>query len=553
MSDHFVHEANASRAIELLPSIEAVFGIRLIEYTLNACLDDLRESPEPSQIRTLEILNDMASAIQQIANPLQRRFAHVGYIRTTSERPLSTISQLRNFNGGSFPDLPTESSLESCLIKIAVDLFPALLIIPDNEFTGMNDPIFSFSHVSGWRGDGFASAFLADPELARLFPPYRSGEGHWLDSQPFPGNVVSEVIWSNGSGGTLGVLGIPQSMIEYLFALMRIDNKVHLEYIPEYVANVCRTARQLAGGKSVRLSLVASVSNIERDKDSGLREVTLAEGRLVIDSGLAGVFNHVGEGSVGVLLVETDMKLMDILRIEQGKDRELDRKLVHRKSTFQSSHRNAMRSLLMARMSITLSSTSQVLGPHVHRWSIPNPLSGGAYSSAGEHSAYPTSSAVTITSEVAIAITEWSRKLQNCPEKLELGMRRIVAATTQRIDPSDAFIDAVVCWESLLGTNEGEVTFRVCGALAHLLCPDNPNERVKLYEELRSLYKQRSKLIHGSDVGVAQNDQSNQNYSERRDRAIMVSIQAIRAILSDPRLRENIDSSTRNRILLIGA
>jgi hypothetical protein len=50
-------------------------------------------------------------------------------------------------------------------------------------------------------------------------------------------------------------------------------------------------------------------------------------------------------------------------------------------------------------------------------------------------------------------------------------------------EPMDVFIDAVIAWESLFGTTEGEPTFRVTTCLAALL-EDDPARRVELKSQL---------------------------------------------------------------------
>lgn len=45
-------------------------------------------------------------------------------------------------------------------------------------------------------------------------------------------------------------------------------------------------------------------------------------------------------------------------------------------------------------------------------------------------------------------------------------------AASFRSDPGDRLIDAVIGWENLYASGQGESTFRISGALAWLLEPD---------------------------------------------------------------------------------
>jgi hypothetical protein len=52
---------------------------------------------------------------------------------------------------------------------------------------------------------------------------------------------------------------------------------------------------------------------------------------------------------------------------------------------------------------------------------------------------------------------------------VDIAIRRTLLAAAERADPTDALVDAVIAWENLVGSSEGEQTLRISAALAWLL------------------------------------------------------------------------------------
>jgi len=81
---------------------------------------------------------------------------------------------------------------------------------------------------------------------------------------------------------------------------------------------------------------------------------------------------------------------------------------------------------------------------------------------------------------------------------MDLAARRIISASGERLDRSDALIDAVTVWENLVGTGT-EVTFRVTAAISKAL-EANPKKRKPLQRRLAEIYRVRSAVVHGDLV-----------------------------------------------------
>lgn len=120
------------------------------------------------------------------------------------------------------------------------------------------------------------------------------------------------------------------------------------------------------------------------------------------------------------------------------------------------------------------------------------------------------------------AIEEWARRLNTRHvDNLQVTARRIVSAIAERMDRSDALIDAVMAWESLVGTKH-ETVFRVTAALSKLV-ETNPTERRALRSQLGKTYDVRSRVVHGDTVDPLA-------VAQEADRAIDIALAATRAL-----------------------
>jgi len=147
-----------------------------------------------------------------------------------------------------------------------------------------------------------------------------------------------------------------------------------------------------------------------------------------------------------------------------------------------------------------------------------------------------------------IAGTEnWSTLLDTPAFKhVKVGARRLLRAISDRTDPGDSLIDAIIAWESFFGTSV-ETSFRVTLAMAKLLEPESRERRRDLHKELKELYNTRSKLVHGRlDVG-----DDYEKISASRDLAIAHGMSTIRSLLLRPELLEIEDSANRSTSLIL--
>jgi hypothetical protein len=104
---------------------------------------------------------------------------------------------------------------------------------------------------------------------------------------------------------------------------------------------------------------------------------------------------------------------------------------------------------------------------------------------------------------------------------LQITERRLVSAIAQRAEKDDALIDAVIAWESLVGTRY-RTTARVAGALTNLLEGEAP-ERPALRRRLLEIYDLRSRVVHGDLTG-------GDDVSAASNQAIDIGLHAVRKL-----------------------
>jgi hypothetical protein len=122
------------------------------------------------------------------------------------------------------------------------------------------------------------------------------------------------------------------------------------------------------------------------------------------------------------------------------------------------------------------------------------------------------------------AAEDWSRRLeQEHEDNLQVAERRIVSAIAERFDKADSLIDAVIAWESIVGTRT-ETVFRVTAALTRLLEAD-PTKRSDFRQSLSKIYDTRSRVVHGELVDPA-------NIASASDDAINIGLRTLRELYS---------------------
>ena len=97
-----------------------------------------------------------------------------------------------------------------------------------------------------------------------------------------------------------------------------------------------------------------------------------------------------------------------------------------------------------------------------------------------------------------------------------------------------------MCWENIIGS-EHEVTFKVCASMAKLLSENN-NDRNLIFKELKTIYNERSELVHGNiKYNTNQND---------INKAIIYAAKLMDVIISNDKLLSMANDERSDYILL---
>lgn len=123
---------------------------------------------------------------------------------------------------------------------------------------------------------------------------------------------------------------------------------------------------------------------------------------------------------------------------------------------------------------------------------------------------------------------------------IEIAIKRLLSAVCSRDNDDDALIDAVMCWENIIGS-ESEVTFRICASIAKLLAKDS-DERNSIYQKLKGIYRTRSSLVHGNSKYKTNSDTTQQ--------AIFYAIRLLNAILEDNKMLQ-MESTKRSEYIML--
>jgi Apea-like HEPN len=526
-------------------ALATFYGQEFLDYAFNGRrLEDSLNAPtffEHSQ----SLLKAVLGAATPEQGALNQRLQVVFVLGQVQENGLNLAQTLHSGNGGILPEVANTDPLVAHLTRLALAIFPILSIPrPDpGNWPGESSDISVLLNVHP-EYRSFLSAILEDSALSALFS---KAHGALPEKTEDLYGISMNAIWSSGMGGGTQLVMLPTAALEYTRLWMRL-NENDAGAVEKATTSVIDLMRKLASKRKTSVPVVVGLGNLNLDKG---QEISLSGGRVVDAAPLRGFYGAIGGETTSLLILDAELSILDIFDGEEAKSDDgepaIFRRMTHRRPAIDAASRALDREIVRARLAITLGSAEgKQYAPVVRsRWT-PNPFfaGGGGWSGVPAGLTIPGDSLVD--KDGADAIAEWSRRLVGLPESIWLGARRLVGAIADRIDPLDAFIDAVVCWENLLGA-EAEVSFRLCAGMALLLEPENPEKRAELFSEMRELYGVRSGLVHGS------REPSDAKAAEYRSRAIELALSAMRCLFDHPELLEAKSSSERNRRLVIGA
>ncbi|MFG3557249.1 hypothetical protein ACGGAQ_22970 [Micromonospora sp. NPDC047557] len=466
---------------------------------------------------------------------------------------LQSLSSLRHQCGGTPPPFESEDEVEALLLEAVYHVWPALLLPPPEKDSSSLRAGMQFAILGMPINAALGLAIVRDTDFRKIFTDDARFEALDLLEESKKLRVHTNLWWRSGQGGTTWVEAIASHLVLHGVTMAGIHDQRTFADAARYASAGLQIARRLAGGRQATVPLMATISNIDLGDD--VDEIDTAWGKLFRPTPMSrALLREVGlwhNGSpretTAVLASEAFDKLVCLQHRWPDVEFEDDHKWWKSYSDETNKAWTEAESMLdKLRFSLLLSSSpDSLIAAVAESASYLNPLA----RSDARHLNYFVqvfAGRTVITSSIAETVQQWSYRVKDeHPRSLETGMRRLLSAATFRLDPMDGFIDAVMCWENLFGEAQ-ETSFKVCGALAKLLEPNDRLRREALYGELKKLYDTRSKIVHGSP-----REPTRQSAAEHRDRAVVIALTALRAAYEYPGLIKLGDSSERYKQVLL--
>lgn len=457
----------------------------------------------------------------------------------------SLAGYLHQLSGGSVARVPASKDVVVQAIReIAHDIWPSLLLTPPTRGPRtfwMNKMAGVFSHP---KAIDACKAFMADPKLKLLFPDAPS----IADASTF-NDVVLQVqanwILSSGQGGTRQLISIIDAVIFNAAVLAQLDGSQLTERgLMDTIPKSVETFRSLATMKPVEVPAIIGFSGLRIEDetvlkfgDDELRTVRSVEKDLLLNE---------AERVTSVFSTKFPIQLLKVSSFDPGDSDQFMKVWQKFSPRIQESYNTLQRRIDRVRLSLLLASEGEELlaTSEVSRY-IADPTQPGGISNWQMDPRTPASYPLKEGQDEEV-LRFHALIQEKHPESLNIAMKRILSAVSQRWDATDAFIDAVVVWENAFGTTQ-ETTFRVTASIAKLLEPGSTENRAKLQKELKGLYETRSRLIHG-----AKEPKPEEAWAQR-ERTIAIALDVLRKLYTErPDLLELSSELRSSQLLLEG-
>jgi Apea-like HEPN len=492
---------------DLLASWNFLLGEELVAFLLGAPPGGTPDANDPAADGVLRWLSTNVGVLESEDPRLP-----VALVRATAEG-LPLAWALRRRAGGDVPDPDAfEEGTDLHVARIARDTFPVLLARPDLMLSA---------------GPGRALP-AADPTIGLSqvvdIHPSASALAAALDTEGLTGSDLS--FRSAMMVSPLAELS-PDVLLGAAARRMRHATERSAQTFMRSAAEVLGQTRQLVAGEDVELPAFIGFASLGLPQGA---ELTIPQGRLRrVNDG------EVRYAPVSVLADSVLETAVSARVVEPGTANDL-------------SHADGQERLSRLAREVCLATA---LGspdavprtcPAVAWVTELAPL-GGSSAFRPLHSARAPSARDAPMSENELrGLKRWTREIADADlSRVQIAVDRLLRALWEP-EWSESLIDAVISWESLLGTRI-ETSFRVTAALAKL-CEQDPTRRLDGRKRLQRIYDARSRLVHGE---VPEGE-----LHEHRAGAIATALDALRHLIHDhPELLALSKSSARaDRLLL---
>lgn len=511
----------------------ANYGDATLAYALDLPRGDL---PEERDSRRWEVVEELSTLMVSDSplTPEQKLSLRTGLLlRFLPGIEKTYIEHIREHVGGRLPNM-TGDPLVDALVRL---LFNGLAIdqVPGSETDRF---LVSASFQDPRLLLPAANAFLADPDLSRLFPD----ADRQVDDQQGT-TATSMLTWLPAGGGTTYLSILLGSLVEQTLARMRLLDSLSEENIEDFVQETIDLLRRFARGVEVDTYIVTGLLGVDVSGsiDRGAWGIRTAAG-LAIN----GMLGREESRPRSVLWARTPHRLLSVDRADLD-EAEMSSVFESMNELNQNFHGELTRKISTLRFAILAWAleAGRIDAVSVHTtasWSLlPIAHSQPPWVHAESRPVAPIVLSVSELERVAEIVEE----LGEVTPRLDIALSRIIRVASERRDPADALVDAVIAWENMLGSTT-ETTFKVCASLSWLLEPRDEERRRQIHSRAKKIYGLRSRLVHGAEHPDFQD-----SYKSAQD-ALALAIRAFLAIHSNPEFVDMKSGSRSEAILMRG-
>ena len=525
--------------------LQITYGEEFLRYIL--AIPEDKNYPEDVSPAAEQVVNFLSALASQL--PLDEDGGTLSASMTLSsqlsqyvpEQQTVLAHQLRAMSGGDLAAAPESTDpVLDLLNRVAHDLWPIYLLPPPSHgpklfWLSSRGNLFQYPFLNE-----LINAVLNDDSLSKLFPGAESiGADNQL-SAAF--SIQSHWIMNAGGAGSQQLFTVLSNLLldAVVRTLLRNGRLDHDEMMTS-VAESLNVLRQLADGKIVDVPTIIGFSGVQLEEGAEIklptgviRQIRSIERDLILNQA----------DTVSVVVGTTfPLQILEVSEFDPTDDN-WHKKYQKYASRMEEVQRTFQHGIDQIRLSILLSSKGdEYLGSNEVGRFAADPTRPGGFSTWAMDARIPAS--YVLSGDQKQDVVNWHRLITvKHPESLDIAMKRLLSSASTRFDFNDAFIDALIVWENAFGTKQ-ETTFRVTGALAKLIEPEDFSKRAALQKELSALYGVRSALIHGAKEPNAEKSWA------YRQRSIGIAIDCLRKLYKDRPDLLAINSEERSKTLLL--
>ena len=530
-----------------------ILGLTFLAYVLNADearLRDRLQSGEPLEPQQEAALGELVAFLGAIAQDPDSQHAAV---RSLSLGALgeyqpalgqSWTRATRSVAGGVDKTPVPKGPIESSLIAIAGDVYP-LCLLPhpdDTHFKVFTGPPISTAVFRHPQTKVFESAVMNDKTLKQLFPEENEHSGRH-----------GTIYRSTGSGGGIQLSMLASGLLENAWqAAIQTNANPDLAVYTQCALDQLSAIRKAILNKPLTVKALVGVTGLRLPDGvtvplpSGRLRSATEHDRQMAPPGLSGKLTTTTEDGkqividyAGDLVMEMDVPYKVKLGPADGTEGW---------PTELISQETVEERLETLRLALLLSTARPALPTALGTWTVYlDPLAiGGRGSSWRDPRKSRSIMPVLLTKAEAKKWGEWIQLVDDRRVKnINVAIRRTLFAAADRVDPTDALVDAVIAWENLVGSSQGEPTLRIAAALAWLL-GKTASERQDIRSQVAALYKIRSHVVHGNRFLKPKES------DEKHREALDLAVRSMRVMFRDrPELLTECKDSTERSLRLI--